>query len=117
VILNLIPLVLEMATSNPISRHLASPDLQNQEITTIEVGSSLRAFLAQPHNSVSSWRTEYQKTVHNPPNRDSCRAALRQLANEASGRPGLASPCGRAGDHRQQASSKVILAGRAPDAP
>jgi diaminohydroxyphosphoribosylaminopyrimidine deaminase / 5-amino-6-(5-phosphoribosylamino)uracil reductase len=42
---------------------------------------------------------------------------VRPRANEASGRPGLASPSGRAGDHRRQASSKVVLAGRAPDVP
>jgi hypothetical protein len=38
-------------------------------------------------------------------------------ANEAGGHPGRASPSGRAGDHRPQASSKVVLAGRAPDVP
>jgi hypothetical protein len=42
---------------------------------------------------------------------------LRQLANETGGRPERASPTGRAGGHRRQASSYVVLAGRAPDVP
>jgi hypothetical protein len=39
------------------------------------------------------------------------------LANEAGGRCGWDSPCGRAGGHRRQASSKVVLAARAPTCP
>jgi hypothetical protein len=43
--------------------------------------------------------------------------ALRALANKGSGHRGWASPSGQAGDHRRQASSTVIFAGRAPDVP
>jgi hypothetical protein len=39
--------------------------------------------------------------------------ALPALANEARGRRGLASPFGRAGDHRRHAPRHVVLAGRA----
>jgi hypothetical protein len=42
---------------------------------------------------------------------------LGRPANEASGRPGLASSSGRAAERRQLAWSNVILAGRAPDVP
>ena len=39
------------------------------------------------------------------------------LTNEASGHRGRASPSGRAGGHRRQASTCVVLPGRAPDVP
>jgi hypothetical protein len=42
---------------------------------------------------------------------------LRALANEASGHRGRASPSGRAGDHRRQAPSNVVLTGHAPNVP
>ena len=44
-------------------------------------------------------------------------APLWRLANEASARRGRASPSGPAGDHRRQAWSSVVLAGRALDVP
>jgi hypothetical protein len=42
---------------------------------------------------------------------------LRQLANEACGRPGPASPSGRAGDRCCAAGASLVLAGRAPGVP
>jgi hypothetical protein len=63
-------------------------------------------------------------SVHSEPSsggeRSQDRAGCRRpaaLANEAGGRHERASPSGRAGDHRRQASSNVTLAGRAPACP
>jgi hypothetical protein len=75
---------------------------------------------SQPVIVVALVRTEFTRhrklRPGSSPSLNSCRGPA-ALANRGSGHRGRASPTGQAGDHRRQASSTVIPAGRAPDVP